>query len=161
MKLNEALAAFLANSPRLIQGAELYGWNGLEGVGYIAEFNEAEAVVMDITETEIAVEHHNFDADTIEMWRLTVNTIKMHVISPVPNLNGSKEGDLIEHCMNVRTELLWAVQLMLTCLPHPRDYQTGGDYQADRAEAERRVAVVQSLAEAYYRDAIAVAEASK
>jgi hypothetical protein len=82
----------------------------------------------------------------------------MYRIAPVPNLNGSSAQDLADQMMRVSAILKDAVGLMATWQPHGRDYQTGGDYQADRAEFLRRVCLVEALAKQYESEAIAVSE---
>ena len=82
----------------------------------------------------------------------------MHQIAPVPNHNGSPADDLAKQMMEVCHALEAALRLMDKWSPHGRDYQIGGDYQADRAECMRRLRVVSELAEQYEREAIAVSE---
>jgi len=82
----------------------------------------------------------------------------MHAIAPVPNLNGSSAQDLADQMMRVSAILKDAVGLMATWQPHGRDYQIGGDYQADRTEFLRRVGLVEALAQQYEREAIAVSD---
>jgi len=76
-----------------------------------------------------------------------------HTIRPVVNLNGSSKEDLLDKSMEIHRELKQLAQLMRGSIPHPRDYQTGGNYAADRKEAIRRINLVDELAEAYYLDA--------
>ena len=80
MNLTEALAAFYSNSPRLIEGMELDGWNGIEGTGYIAETDELTCIVMDVTDTGVTVEAHTFIDDSyteseIQTWILAVTGV--------------------------------------------------------------------------------------
>jgi hypothetical protein len=82
----------------------------------------------------------------------------MHQIAPVPNLNGSSADDLAEQMMRVSSALNNAVGEMLKWQPHGRDYQIGGDYQADRTEFLRRLGLVEAMAHQYEREAIAVSE---
>jgi hypothetical protein len=42
--------------------------------------------------------------------------------------------------------------------PHGRDYQIGGDYQADRIEFLRRVGLLEAMAKQYEQEAIDVME---
>ncbi len=80
----------------------------------------------------------------------------MHSIAPVPNLNGSPASDLADQMMEVSNKLAYAVLAMARWQPHGRDYQIGGDYQADRTEFLRRLGVVEALAQQYEREAMAV-----
>jgi hypothetical protein len=82
----------------------------------------------------------------------------MHVISPVPNLNGSSANSLAEQMMEVSKALDAVVTLMARWQPHGRDYQIGGDYQADREEFLRRLGLVSAMAQQYEREAIAVTD---
>jgi len=82
----------------------------------------------------------------------------MHQIAPVPNHNGSSADVLAEQTMEVCHALEAAVALMARWQPHGRDYQIGGDYQADRTEFIRRVGLVQALANQYEQEAYAVSE---
>ena len=82
----------------------------------------------------------------------------MHKIAPVPNHNGSPADDLAKQMMEVCHALEAAVTLMARWQPHGRDYQIGGDYQADRAECMRRLHVITELVEQYEKEAIAVSE---
>ncbi len=84
----------------------------------------------------------------------------MKTIAPQVNNNGTDVDELVGMAVNIRMDLLDVAMAMKRALPHGRDYQTGGDYEADRAEAERRIAVVQDIAEAYYQDAILIKEQS-
>jgi hypothetical protein len=58
--------------------------------------------------------------------------------------------------MEVCHALEAAVTLMARWQPHGRDYQIGGDYQADRTEFLRRLGLVEAMAHQYEREAIAV-----
>jgi hypothetical protein len=80
----------------------------------------------------------------------------MHQIAPVPNLNGSPADVLAEQMMEVCHALDAAVTLMARWQPHGRDYQIGGDYQADRDEYLRRLGLVEALHQQYEREASAV-----
>ena len=82
----------------------------------------------------------------------------MHMISPVPNLNGSHASVLAEQMADVSRSLDAALSLMCQWQPHGRDYQIGGDYMADRKEFERRAAVVSELVKQYMDEAIRVME---
>lgn len=77
----------------------------------------------------------------------------MHMISPVPNLNGSPAHVLAEQMMEVRHALNEAVLVMMRWQPHGRDYQIGGDYQADRQEFLRRLGLVTALIHQYEDEA--------
>jgi hypothetical protein len=85
----------------------------------------------------------------------------MHKIAPVPNLNGSPAHVLAEQMMEVCHALEAAVTLMMRWQPHGRDYQVGGDYQADRDEYLRRLGLVEAMVQQYEREAIAVSEHKK
>jgi len=80
----------------------------------------------------------------------------MHQIAPVPNHNGSPADDLAEQMMEVSNALEAAVTLMARWQPHGRDYQIGGDYQADRTEFLRRLGLVEAMHQQYEREASAV-----
>ena len=80
----------------------------------------------------------------------------MHAIAPVPNYNGSPASDLADQMMEVSNKLADAVLVMARWQPHGRDYQIGGDYQADRAEFLRRLGLVEALAQQYEREAMSV-----
>ena len=82
----------------------------------------------------------------------------MHQIAPVPNINGSPPDALAEQMMEVSNALEAAVALMARWQPHGRDYQIGGDYQADRTEFLRRLGLVEAMAQQYEREAIAVSK---
>lgn len=77
----------------------------------------------------------------------------MHRISPVPCLNGSPAHCLVEQMMEVSRALEAACNAMRTWQPNGREYQTGGDYQADREEFLRRLRLVEELAEQYESEA--------
>lgn len=77
----------------------------------------------------------------------------MHMISPVPNLNGSKASDLAAQMQSVANALEDAATLMMRWQPHGRDYQIGGDYKADREEFLRRLGLVTALAHQYEDEA--------
>jgi hypothetical protein len=82
----------------------------------------------------------------------------MHQIAPVPNLNGSPADVLAEQMMEISNALDAVVTLMARWQPHGRDYQIGGDYQADREEFLRRLGLVSAFAQQYEREAIAVTD---
>jgi hypothetical protein len=82
----------------------------------------------------------------------------MHQIAPVPNLNGSPADVLAEQMMEVCHALEAAVTLMARWQPHGRDYQIGGDYQADRTEFLRRLGLVEAMAQQYQREAISMVQ---
>lgn len=77
----------------------------------------------------------------------------MNMICPVPNINGSKASDLAAQMMAVSNAIEDAATLMRQWQPHGRDYQIGGDYEADRQEFERRHRVLTDMAEQYQREA--------
>ena len=77
----------------------------------------------------------------------------MHTIAPVPNINGSKASDLADQMMRVSSILRDACGMMMTWQPHGRDYQIGGDYDADRREYLRRLDLVDQLAKQYEAEA--------
>lgn len=80
----------------------------------------------------------------------------MHQIAPVPNLNGSQASDLADQMMEVSHALDTAVTIMARWQPHGRDYQIGGDYQADMREFLRRLGLVEALRQQYVKEAMAV-----
>jgi len=82
----------------------------------------------------------------------------MHQIAPVPNLNGSPADVLAEQMMEVCHALEAAVGAMCQWQPHGRDYQIGGDYQADRTEFLRRLGLVEALAKQYEQEAISMVQ---
>jgi hypothetical protein len=82
----------------------------------------------------------------------------MHQIAPVPNLNGSPADVLAEQMMEVCHALEEAATLMMRWQPHGRDYQIGGDYQADRTEFLRRLGLVEAMAQQYEREAISMVQ---
>ena len=82
----------------------------------------------------------------------------MHQIAPVPNRNGSPADVLAEQMMEVCHALEAAVTLMARWQPHGRDYQIGGDYQADRTEFLRRLGLVEAMAQQYQREAISMVQ---
>lgn len=77
----------------------------------------------------------------------------MHRISPVLNINGSPAHCLIDQMMEVHRALEAAADVMRKWQPHGRDYQIGGDYNADRTEFLRRLALVEQLASQYESEA--------
>jgi hypothetical protein len=82
----------------------------------------------------------------------------MHQIAPVPNINGSPASSLAEQMFIVTHALEEAADAMRKWQPHLRDYQIGGDYQADRAEFFRRLRLVEELAEQYETEGVAVSD---
>jgi hypothetical protein len=82
----------------------------------------------------------------------------MHQIAPVPNRNGSPADVLAEQMMEVCHALEAAAKLMAQWQPHGRDYQIGGDYQADRTEFLRRLGLVDEVAQQYQREAISMVQ---
>jgi DNA-directed RNA polymerase sigma subunit (sigma70/sigma32) len=82
----------------------------------------------------------------------------MHQIAPVPNHNGSPADALAEQMMEVCHALEAAVTLMARWQPHGRDYQIGGDYQADRTVFLRRLRLVEELAQQYETEGVAVSD---
>ncbi len=80
----------------------------------------------------------------------------MHRISPKPWINGSSAERLVDQMMTVHRALEDAAHQMRLWQPHGRDYQIGGDYQADRAEFIRRLRLVEELAQQYRTEAISV-----
>lgn len=82
----------------------------------------------------------------------------MHTIKPVPNLNGSTRGDLARLMMNAARDLRSAIGAMILAAPHPRDYQTGGTFNDDRAEAGQRIATICALADQYELEAARLIE---
>ena len=80
----------------------------------------------------------------------------MHRISPKPWINCSSAERLVDQMMTVHRALEDAAHQMRLWQPHGRDYQIGGDYQADRAEFIRRLRLVEELAQQYQTEAISV-----
>jgi len=81
----------------------------------------------------------------------------MHRIAPVPNINGSPAHCLIDQMIEVHQALDAAAACMRKWQPHGRDYQIGGDYQADHAEFRRRLTLVEELAAQYESEAYTLA----
>jgi len=77
----------------------------------------------------------------------------MHRIYPVPCLNGSPAHCLVEQMMEVSRALDAACNAMRKWQPNKRDYQVGGEYNADREEYLRRLRLVKELAEQYESEA--------
>lgn len=77
----------------------------------------------------------------------------MHMISPVPNWNGSKASELAAQMQSVANAIEDAATLMRQRQPHGRDYQMGGDYHTDRMEFERRHRLLTAMAEQYSLEA--------
>jgi len=82
----------------------------------------------------------------------------MHRISPRPWVNGSSANMLLEQAMRVHKALEDAAFAMRMWQPHGRDYQIGGDYQADHAEYLRRLKLVEELSEQYENEAYAISK---
>jgi hypothetical protein len=82
----------------------------------------------------------------------------MHRISPRPWVNGSSSYDLIDQTMTVHRALEDAAHAMRLWQPHGRDYQIGGDYQADHAEYLRRLKLVEELAAQYENEAYSISK---
>ena len=82
----------------------------------------------------------------------------MHRISPVPWINGSSARLLLDQMMRVHRALLDAATAMRMWQPHGRDYQIGGDYQADHEEYLRRLRLVEELAEQYESEAYSMSK---
>lgn len=82
----------------------------------------------------------------------------MHRISPVPCLNGSSARTLLDQMMRVHLALEDAAHQMRLWQPHGRDYQIGGDYQADHEEYLRRLRLVEELAEQYESEAYSMSK---
>ena len=82
----------------------------------------------------------------------------MHRISPRPCINGSSVWLLLDQMMRVRRALADAATAMRMWRPHGRDYQIGGDYQADHAEYLRRLKLVEELSEQYENEAYAISK---
>ena len=82
----------------------------------------------------------------------------MHRISPVPCLNGSSARLLLDQKMRVHRALLDTTTAMRMWQPHGRDYQIGGDYQADHEEYLRRLRLVEELAEQYESEAYSMSK---
>ena len=82
----------------------------------------------------------------------------MHRISPVPCLNGSSARMLLDQMMRVHLALEDAAHQMRLWQPHGRDYQIGGDYQADHEEYLRRLRLVEELAEQYESEAYSMSK---
>jgi hypothetical protein len=82
----------------------------------------------------------------------------MHRISPRPWINGSSASLLVDQTMTVHRALEDAAHAMRLWQPHGRDYQIGGDYQADHAEYLRRLKLVEELSEQYETEAYAISK---
>ena len=82
----------------------------------------------------------------------------MHRIAPVPCLNGSSARTLLDQMMRVHLALEDAAHQMRLWQPHGRDYQIGGDYQADHEEYLRRLRLVEELAEQYESEAYSMSK---
>ena len=73
----------------------------------------------------------------------------MHQIRPSISPNGSHPSVLSETAAEVYWKLIEAQDAMGLLCPNGRDYQGGGDYQADNREHWRRMGVVQELIDQY------------
>ena len=82
----------------------------------------------------------------------------MHRISPKPWINGSSAERLVDQMMTVHRALEDAATAMRMWQPHGRDYQIGGDYQADHEEYLRRLRLVEELAEQYESEAYSMSK---
>ena len=82
----------------------------------------------------------------------------MHRISTVPYMNGSSARLLLDQMMRVHRAMLDAATAMRMWQPHGRDYQIGGDYQADHEEYLRRLRLVEELAEQYESEAYSMSK---
>jgi hypothetical protein len=82
----------------------------------------------------------------------------MHAIAPVPNHNGSPASDLADQMFTVAHALEEAADAIRKWQPHGRDYQIGGDYQADREEFLRRLRLIDELARQYETEGVAVSD---
>jgi len=82
----------------------------------------------------------------------------MHRISPRPWINGSSAERLVDQMMTVHRALEAAAQEMRHWQPHGRDYQIGGDYEADRLEFLRRLRMVEELAAQYESEAYSISK---
>ena len=82
----------------------------------------------------------------------------MHRISPKPWINGSSAERLVDQMMTVHRALEAAATAMRMWQPHGRDYQIGGDYQADHEEYLRRLRLVEELAEQYESEAYSMSK---
>lgn len=80
----------------------------------------------------------------------------MHRISPRPWVNGSSADRLVDQMMNVHRALEDAAHQMRMWQPHGRDYQIGGDYQADHAEYLRRLRIIEELSAQYESEAYSI-----
>ena len=76
----------------------------------------------------------------------------------MPCLNGSSARLLLDQMMRVHRALLDAATAMRMWQPHGRDYQIGGDYQADHEEYLRRLRLVEELAEQYESEAYSMSK---
>ena len=82
------------------------------------------------------------------------------MIRPAVNLNGDTKQTLLDQTTEARRALQAAAVAMIQAAPHGRNYQTGGDFQADRQEFSRRIKLIQELADLYHQDTVAIAEQS-
>ena len=82
----------------------------------------------------------------------------MHRISPRPWINGSSAERLVDQMMTVHRALGDAAPAMRMWQPHGRDYQIGGDYQADHAEYLRRLKIIEELEAQYESEAYSISK---
>jgi hypothetical protein len=75
--------------------------------------------------------------------------VGMHQIRPSISPNGSHPSVLSETAAEVYWKLIEAQDAMGLLCPNGRDYQGGGDYQADHREHWRRMGVMQELIDQY------------
>lgn len=80
----------------------------------------------------------------------------MHMIEPYPNLNGSSPERLSDLLADVCHAIIALKDAMAQATPHGRDYQTGGDYIADRREHLRRWDVIDELLRQYQDEMFAI-----
>lgn len=69
MTFQEALKHIITNPGRKIQGAELNGWCGLEGEGWIWDLENGGALVLDLGSNTLGWYLFD-DADTFTFWTL-------------------------------------------------------------------------------------------
>lgn len=80
-----------------------------------------------------------------------------HRIRPVPCLNGDQKQTLLDQITRAHHALMEAAMAMSQAAPNGRNYQLGGDLKADRAESDRRIEAVQTIAHQYWLDAVVLA----
>jgi hypothetical protein len=54
------------------------------------------------------------------------------LITPITNINGSSQKELLEQWMHTREKLTQAKDALAYCFPHGRDFQPEGVYQKAR-----------------------------